>query len=315
LALYDIYGPHDHGHVHGHVHVHVHVHDHDHSILSIRVDRFNPAKTSESSNSRPKGFSVARGQGDPWSIEYIGSLEVAKRLVQAGLDSADPKQSEGSPIQIALHLRKDPFPLQNLPEVDTIRSKAHGSILNTAAFCHNEEVVAELLKRVPETDVQEYVNLYCDLGTPLYCAASLGSISMLEQLLEKGAQVNLVGGQLGSPLMAACAIGQVEAVTLLLRNGAELERVQPDGTLVKAEEAARQHETVLSILRQFKEKGVEALGEAAPVKTADISKLDEFMVGFKERKEKGLGASTVRPSLPRPRARGRNNKSRIFRIA
>jgi hypothetical protein len=64
LALYDIYGPHDHGHVH------VHVHDHDHSILSIRVDRFNPAKTPESSNSRPKGFSVARGQGDPWSIEY-----------------------------------------------------------------------------------------------------------------------------------------------------------------------------------------------------------------------------------------------------
>jgi hypothetical protein len=65
LALYDIHGPHDHGHVH------VHVHDHDHSILSIRVDRFNPTKTSESSNSRPKGFSVARGQGDPWSIEYI----------------------------------------------------------------------------------------------------------------------------------------------------------------------------------------------------------------------------------------------------
>ena len=49
---------------------HDHDHDHDHSILLIRVDRFNPAKTSKSSNSWPKGFSVARGQGDPWSIEY-----------------------------------------------------------------------------------------------------------------------------------------------------------------------------------------------------------------------------------------------------
>jgi uncharacterized protein YxeA len=46
--------------------------DHGYSILSIQVDRFNPAKTSESSNSRPKGFSVARGQGYPWSMEYQG---------------------------------------------------------------------------------------------------------------------------------------------------------------------------------------------------------------------------------------------------
>jgi hypothetical protein len=84
LALYDIYGPYDHGYIHvyvyihGHVYVHgyvyVYVYDYDYSILSIRVDRFNPAKTSESSNSRPKGFSVARGQGDPWSIEYLPSL-------------------------------------------------------------------------------------------------------------------------------------------------------------------------------------------------------------------------------------------------
>jgi hypothetical protein len=37
-------------------------------LLSIQVDRLNPIDTSESSNSRPKGFSVARGQGDPWSV-------------------------------------------------------------------------------------------------------------------------------------------------------------------------------------------------------------------------------------------------------
>jgi ankyrin repeat protein len=234
----------------------------------------------------------------------VGALEVAQRLVQAGLDSADPTPSGDSPIHIALRLKRDPFPLQNLPEVDTIRSKVHGSILNTAIFYSHEEVVAELLKRVSETDAQEYINLSCDIGTPLYCAASRGSILMLEKLLEKGAQVNLVGGQLGSPLMAACARGQVEAVMLLLRNGAELECVQPDGTLVKAEEAAQQYETVLSILRLFKEKGVEALGEVAPIKTADISKLDEFMAGFKERKEKGLGESIVRPSPPRPRDQG-----------
>jgi hypothetical protein len=37
-------------------------------LLLIQVDYLIPVETSESSNSRPKGFSVARGQGDPWSI-------------------------------------------------------------------------------------------------------------------------------------------------------------------------------------------------------------------------------------------------------
>ena len=49
-------------------HVYDHVHDHVYVLLSIQVDHLIPVETSESSNSRPKGFSVARGQGDPWSM-------------------------------------------------------------------------------------------------------------------------------------------------------------------------------------------------------------------------------------------------------
>jgi hypothetical protein len=37
-------------------------------LLLIQVDHLIPVETSESSNSRSKGFSVARGQGDPWSM-------------------------------------------------------------------------------------------------------------------------------------------------------------------------------------------------------------------------------------------------------
>jgi len=73
LALHD---PHGHVYVHIHVHVYVYVHDHVYDyvhdyvyvLLSIQVDHLIPVETSESSNSRPKGFSVARGQGDPWSM-------------------------------------------------------------------------------------------------------------------------------------------------------------------------------------------------------------------------------------------------------
>jgi hypothetical protein len=91
---------------------------------------------------------------------------------------------------------------------------------------------------------------------------------------------------LGSPLMTACSMGQVEAAAWLLKRGAELECKKLNGITVTAEEAAQQHESVLSLLQKFKEKGAEALDEEVPVKTADISKLDEFMVGFKERKKK-----------------------------
>jgi hypothetical protein len=74
LALYN------HSYSYGHIYVYSHGYSHgyNYSILLIRVDRFNPAKTSKSSNSRPKGFSVARGQGDPWLIEYLRSLYILK---------------------------------------------------------------------------------------------------------------------------------------------------------------------------------------------------------------------------------------------
>jgi hypothetical protein len=57
-----------------HVYNHDHVHDHVQYIilLSIQVGYLIPVETSESSNSRSKGFSVARGQGDPWSMVYGG---------------------------------------------------------------------------------------------------------------------------------------------------------------------------------------------------------------------------------------------------
>jgi hypothetical protein len=101
-------------------------------------------------------------------------------------------------------------------------------------------------------------------------------------LLEKGAQVNLVGGPAGTPLMAACANGHVEAVRILLKKGAELQCTKFDGTTITAEEAAQQHESVLLLLRQYKEKGAHVLDENIAVKTADISELDKFMVAYKK---------------------------------
>ncbi len=209
------------------------------------------------------------------------NLDPANFLIGAGSDLLQTHILGCSPIQRALHQHLTQFTLENLPEVDEVRSASQGSILNTAALIGNEVVVTELLKRVPEKNQVEYVNLFCDFGTPLYCGAYHQGISIIEKLIEKGAQVNLVGGPAGSPLMAACANGHVEAVRTLLKKGAELQCTKFDGTTITAEEAAQQHESVLLLLRRYKEKGADALDEKIPVKRADISELDKFMVAYK----------------------------------
>ena len=223
-----------------------------------------------------------------WHAIQGMNLDAATFLIKAGLDPLQRVNFGCSPIQRALQLSLTEFTLEILPDLDKIRSPAQGSILNTAALMGNEVVVTELLKRVPEKDQVEYVNLSCDLGTPLYCAAYQMGISIIEKLLEKGAQVNLVGGPAGSPLMAACANGHVEAVRILLKKGAELQCTKFDGTTITAEGAAQHHESVLLLLRRYKEKGAHALDEEVPVKTADISELDKFMVAYKERNEKRM---------------------------
>jgi ankyrin repeat protein len=227
------------------------------------------------------------------------NFEAAELLLEAGLDITHVDNWGTTPIQITL-FNHEQFALNHLPEIDNVRSKEHGSILSTASFAGTEDVVDELLKRVPEAGVHEYVNQYCDRGTPLYRAASKGHIPIMEKLVEKGAKINLVGGPCGSPLMGACTMGYAEAVAWLLRKGAELQCTKFDGTTTMAEAAGQQHEAVLWALRKFKEEGVEGLDEAIPVKTANISKLDEFMVGYKERKARVPKNSSNRGPPPLP---------------
>jgi ankyrin repeat protein len=100
-----------------------------------------------------------------WHAIDSKNLDAAKVLIDAGLDPLQTDLLGCSPIQRALQLHLTQFVLENLPEVDTLRSPAGGSILNTAALMGNETVVTELLKRVPEKDQVDYVNLSCDLGT------------------------------------------------------------------------------------------------------------------------------------------------------
>jgi ankyrin repeat protein len=212
-------------------------------------------------------------------------LSAAKELVKLGAQVNILDYAGISPLQSAIVNHQSQFVLENLPRIDTYFSERYGSLLNMAVSRKNTEVVMELLKRVPDEKMDRYVNLNCELGTPLYASASLGNISIMEELLAKGAMVNIVGGPLGTPLMGACEMDQMEAVSFLLKKGAKLECVKPNGAKITAEQAARKNDYTQLILQRFKEKGGEAFDEKIPTKKADVEKMDETLRILKERKE------------------------------
>jgi ankyrin repeat protein len=214
-----------------------------------------------------------------------GQLSAAKELVKLGAQVNILDYAGVSPLQSAIVTHQSQFVLENLPKIDTYFSERYGSLLNMAMSRNNTEVVMELLKRAPDEKMDRYVNLNCELGTPLYASASLGNISIMEELLDKGAKVNLVGGPLGTPLMGACEMGQTEAVLFLLKKGAKLGCVKPNGAKITAEQAARENEYIQLILQRFKEKGGEVFDEKIPAKKADVEKMDEILRILRERKE------------------------------
>lgn len=61
-----------------------------------------------------------------------------------------------------------------------------------------------------------------DEPNALYCAASAGLLRTVEMMIERGADVNLLGGFNSSPLGAACSSGDVRVVRALVARGAHV---------------------------------------------------------------------------------------------
>jgi len=181
-------------------------------------------------------------------------------------------------------------------------SGRYGNYINMAASESSFEMVEGLLKHAPMQSLEQIVNQHCEFyGTPLYAASLRNEITIMEMLIQHGTVVNLVGGPLGTPLSIACEMGRIEAVALLLKHEATLETVASagpshrpqEGTLFSAIEAARDHKQVLRLLRNYKEKGAEGLGEALPTIAADLAKVDEFLARLKERGPEDTGTTVI----------------------
>jgi len=240
---------------------------------------------------------------------YSGEIEAAELLISLGLGIMTLNVWGRSAIQIAVDEQEYSFASRHLPEVDFHVDNYEGSILNTAtanfAKSCNDEFIKKLLERAPNNKAEQYFNLRSACGTPLYCSAFRGNISVMESLILKGAQVNLVGGPLGTPLIAACTMGRVEAVSFLLKKGATPDYIKEDGTVASAIEAARDHDEVLLLLERLKSKGIESLDEELPRRKADISRVDEILAAFEARKiaaegkaKAGNNVEVAEPSEP-----------------
>lgn len=67
-------------------------------------------------------------------------------------------------------------------------------------------------------------------GTPMMWAVSAGRAEAVQRLIDRGADVNVVGGDGGTALHGAAFLGHEATVELLIRNGANLNVVNKDGS-------------------------------------------------------------------------------------
>jgi ankyrin repeat protein len=122
-------------------------------------------------------------------------------------------------------------------DLDTVsRLLEHGAQVNaqrddgtTALYCavefRNEAIVERLLDRGADPNiVHQITNPTYDVETPALQAAWLGEASILERLLAHGAKVNIQGGSFErTPLLCAATTGNAEVVRLLLAHAANVE--------------------------------------------------------------------------------------------
>lgn len=184
-----------------------------------------------------------------------GSMhEMVQRLLHDGAN-ADALLDDGKgAIHVAIERKGiNMFFLLLEHGINTTSADNYGSTpLHFACRAGLQDVVEKLIQLVPELD--DGINDdSLIVGTPLYSAAEMGFVSVVQKLLDAGAAIDKTGpgNILGSALMVACAEGHCEMVKLLLSKGASTE-VEGSRFLSAAGTArAFRKEAVLKILDEY----------------------------------------------------------------
>ncbi|UPK99839.1 hypothetical protein LCI18_010774 [Fusarium solani-melongenae] len=177
---------------------------------------------------------------------YQNYMQIPGIELRGALNSSAPSfitESPGDLVSLAAH-----------NTLMAITSQGHGYVFNyllwtlpeLSAFLLNSELALEIVQPFPwhwmhlfskigfldtrfnrfrrrfgDCCLKRWLNLQPDRGwSPLCRAAAQGSIKIMENCLDMGADLDFEGCPLGSALMIASACGRLEAVRLLVRRGA-----------------------------------------------------------------------------------------------
>ena len=105
--------------------------------------------------------------------------------------------------------------LDRVADINVEINDSYGTALNMAAFEGNEKIMSLLLDR--GADINAVGGTY---GTALSAAAYRGREMIVSLLLDQGADVHIVGGDYGTAL-AAAAYNSTNIVSMLLDRGAQ----------------------------------------------------------------------------------------------
>lgn len=187
-------------------------------------------------------------------------IEIVDFLLKRGFDVNVPLDADGN---TALHLADAAtikLLLKNIADVET-KNKYHRTALHNASCTGCFEVVEELANRGANVNVETHEQL-----TPLHLACISGHDKIVRFLLEKGAEPNTKSLSFSTPLFYACVGGYKNCVEVLLEAKADTN----SALMIAA--AAGHKEIVLLLL----ENGVRPVNENA------LTLFEAALNGFEE---------------------------------